>query len=77
MEIFRGERLHGASEHQRLALRFGANFDVGRCREIPQDSRRRTLGEAAPIKIEPDLVAAIGGARERLHHRPIGQDIPS
>jgi transposase len=57
--------------HRRGGLVFGPNLDAWRLGEVQKDLRWRALGKLSAIEIDPNLDAAIGGARERLHDGPI------
>ena len=53
----------------------GPDFDAGRLGEVVEDFRWLALGKLGAVEIDAHLDAAIGGARERLHDRPIRQDV--
>jgi hypothetical protein len=54
---------------------FDPNLDAGRLGEVIENLRWLALGELSAIKINADMDATIGGARERLHDWPVRQDI--
>ena len=57
--------------HRRGGLVLGPDLDAGRLGEVVEDFRECALGKLGAIEIDAHLDAAIGGARQRLHDRPI------
>ncbi len=58
--------------HRRGGLVLGPYLDARRLGKIPKDLRWRALGKPGAVEIDAHLDATIGGARERLHNRPVG-----
>ena len=61
--------------HRSAVLVFDPNLHARRFGEVIEYLRGLSLGKLSPVKINTDMDAAIGGARERLHDWPVRQDV--